>query len=465
MTSFDHKNSKSKLLRWLGIFCLGIAAIFNPRFVAHAMTFDGAIHGWPKVAAVIAFQAFLGFYGLILIFRSHSVRLFKFTVNLTLCMASLFVTLGVLEVAVCRNVHRLPVKLHRYLKPAFHVLAQSSKRSTIPENYIAIVGDSYAEGAGDWSLAVNLWGNPPYASHHLIHNLTGRDVISFGMAGAEHVKGIAQQPVFIFKSLSSTLLYRIPKPKIVLVYYYEGNDVVDNLGIIEREFNKRYDRKRVYDQKYFRWFIEETNPHAFPPLSPHKFVVPTLLIRVVENVIPNTVKRALGIEVDRRVRRERGESRINVARVASKEVAIPDGLQAPQLYFSEEEIDLSNYVFEQSLNYLRSRFPESKFAVVYIPSAAASYEMVSKQVSLFSYARWTKDTYLFKDVTRASNELSQKIEKIALRNDAFFIDTREDMRGAARKKLLHGPNDWGHLNQEGYTALSKSIVSQLKKLL
>ena len=45
----------------------------------------------------------------------------------------------------------VPVPLHSELG-RLKALAQSSKDSYVPENYILIIGDSYAEGLGDWLM-------------------------------------------------------------------------------------------------------------------------------------------------------------------------------------------------------------------------------------------------------------------------------------------------------------------------
>jgi hypothetical protein len=68
------------------------------------------------------------------------------------------------------------------------VLAQYSKQSILPENYIAILGDSYSVGVGD--LYTELTRNsekwyPDYAPAHFINKQVGVDVISFGGLGQE----------------------------------------------------------------------------------------------------------------------------------------------------------------------------------------------------------------------------------------------------------------------------------------
>ena len=45
---------------------------------------------------------------------------------------------------------KLPLRLYGSIDKNLRILAQSSKKSIFPHEYIAIVGDSIVVGAGDW---------------------------------------------------------------------------------------------------------------------------------------------------------------------------------------------------------------------------------------------------------------------------------------------------------------------------
>lgn len=92
----------------------------------------------------------------------------------------------ILELSFPYVLARLPLKNHRFLDKGTQILAQYSKKSTVPKNYIAIVGGSYVAGKGDWFSRIykNKKGVPQdvysaYSSAHIIHERTGRDVITF----------------------------------------------------------------------------------------------------------------------------------------------------------------------------------------------------------------------------------------------------------------------------------------------
>src|SRR4030081_2008603 len=74
------------------------------------------------------------------------------------------------------------------------VLVQTSKADYAPRNFVAIMGNSYAEGVGDEMLEVN--GNDAKSFHaaHVIHDLTGRDVVTFRHGRPARPEAFVQLP-------------------------------------------------------------------------------------------------------------------------------------------------------------------------------------------------------------------------------------------------------------------------------
>src|SRR5258708_15248909 len=108
-------------------------------------------------------------------------------INATLVLGSSLLTYFVVEAAIFRLLLPIiPIEARAQLSEIADVLTQNSKSDFLPRNYLALLGDSYAEGLGDW-----LWqtrGNraAPFHSANVIHDLTGRDVVSFGRGAAPH---------------------------------------------------------------------------------------------------------------------------------------------------------------------------------------------------------------------------------------------------------------------------------------
>ena len=88
-----------------------------------------------------------------------------------LLLASTFLIIGLGEWLFPKFIGKLPLRLYGLIDKDLRVLAQSSKKNQLPKDYIALTGDSYAVGAGDWLNEVrksNFFGSPDYSPAHLI---------------------------------------------------------------------------------------------------------------------------------------------------------------------------------------------------------------------------------------------------------------------------------------------------------
>lgn len=89
------------------------------------------------------------------------MKLKSFFQNVGLALASIGFTLTALELLVFPYALPFtPLKLHFAIKEPVRILAQSSKQSAVPEEYIALFGDSYSQGYGDWLLDADPNKNP-----------------------------------------------------------------------------------------------------------------------------------------------------------------------------------------------------------------------------------------------------------------------------------------------------------------
>ena len=70
--------------------------------------------------------------------------------NLMLLLSSIFLIMAFGEWLFPKFIGKLPLRLYGLIDKDLRVLAQSSKKNQIPKDYIALTGDSYAVGAGDW---------------------------------------------------------------------------------------------------------------------------------------------------------------------------------------------------------------------------------------------------------------------------------------------------------------------------
>ena len=97
-------------------------------------------------------------------------------------------------------------------------------------NYVAILGDSYAQGNGDAYLS----GVEDYSiAHHLFKN-DEKNYLLFARAGYGSVSAVSNLVKIHKLSHLSYSIRDLNKPKSIFFLFYEGNDLRDNIVEYER---------------------------------------------------------------------------------------------------------------------------------------------------------------------------------------------------------------------------------------
>lgn len=336
----------------------------------------------------------------------------------------------------------------------FDIIAQSSKEHRVPRDYIAIVGDSYAFGMGDWRMGVNDWSREDWQAAHVLHRRTGIDVVSFGRPGRGSIGSYVTEPLRTRRILRHK--YDFADPSLILAYFYEGNDLANNL----QELRIRNFPAGPLERRRFWAFLEHT------VLVPERYERETsiflgirFLARLAQNALADTPKNAIAYWGSDLQETDPG---LNLAHVNGRKIPIPLGNQAAPTDLTAEEMDRALEVFEFSFQYMLRQFPHSKVATVYIPGPLSSYETPGNLVIESKNEGRIEATHA--DVRKRSDEIATRIAAIAKECQADFFDTRPAIRAAAVKELLHGPRDWRHLNRKGYTVLAEEIARRLAEV-
>jgi hypothetical protein len=361
--------------------------------------------------------------------------------NALLLVASLAVTYLVASFVIFRFLlPHLSLNLHPHFPDIAEVFAQTSKAGTVPGNYIALLGDSYAEGQGDGLLAANGDRAKFVHSAHVLHRLTGRDVISLGIGGAGSVQAMVRQPARIL--LGDCFLYpRLDPPRQMFVYFYEGNDLDENgyiagrvaaQGAVTRETVARYVGERYGAPPALRCFTD---------LGETSFKMAHFLLTNAESF--ETLRKP---------------SAHNQVLAGGTPHAAP-ALQKPPVEMEPLAIAASLIVFDVSLEWLARNFASSAIVVVYLPSPAAIYRHADPSVD--AYVRWPLNevqALAADDIYAASQRTCEQIRQLTLAHRARFIDMRPALRAAAATTVIHGPQDWNHFNPDGYRVLGETLA-------
>ena len=427
-------------------------------------------------------------------------KLKSISINLGLSLISIILFILMMELVFPKILHKLPLPFYLGLGKDYKILGQYHKKSVIPVDYIAIVGDSHAFGSGDWYLQVvkkHKLTQGDYHSAHILYNKTGRDVLSFGALGSGSLRGLVLKPISYFKHFNLLRDFELKQPKEILVYFFEGNDLSDNLMDIYSHYRDNYDMARFYDHEYFKTFIEKeilSTDRIYRGEVPYKnWLFSRFLVESVGDNIYNEIKRGIkkfkrflvesvgdniyneikpGIKKFKQVSPnfsgKVSPTNSDIAKVGGKELPIPHSTQQPALNLNEEQTRQAIYVFEQSLKYMAGFFNESKVTIVYIPSPISVYKWASPTITIVGGTVTPVGVTPVVRVYQRSDEIFEQIKTIAEKYNHPLIDTRPLLRATALKEPVHGPRDWYHPNKKGYEAIAQGILentSLLKRTL
>ncbi len=385
-------------------------------------------------------------------------RLRRLLGNLLLVLAGLVVALLLLELVLCKPLlPHLPKAAYHHMIRELRALGQSSFAGRLPEpGFIALAGDSNAQGKGDWFIDQGYDRTQAYHSAHLLHELLETDVLSFGRSGAGSADGMLLEPLHI-RAMLERYDMPLPRASVLLAMFYEGNDIENNLDFMRRWILPQpASDSPLTLQQVTRVLADIAATHADG--SPRQWndmpVCSNFLLRSLRNTLRNSLTRKY-IDVEPPV----PAGAVNVARIAGRDVPLPDRLQSPPLQLNDSELDQGVLLLKASLSLLAKRLDPTPVVVVYVPAPLSCYELSSPEVSTY-YGGET--LYPAAQVGARSNELYAKVARAAAELGMRVIDTRPALRAAARREKVHGPRDWDHLNKAGYEALAAGVAEGLE---
>jgi len=343
----------------------------------------------------------------------------------------------------------LPPVVLRALPLQLRVLGQNTKAERIPQDYVALFGDSYAEGIGDWLARRDPRGR--YHSAHVIRDLTGRDVVSFGQSAAGSPEALVRLPK---KALGTGLcesVFGMPQPSEMFVYFYEGNDFVQNARYARRRA-PGYDGSPgsvVHIDEALRAFATVSVPHC----ATHLGYFLSALIRIAYYSLPfvSSPPNLSTIPVPTQTEQH--------VLAAGKRVKIPERLQSPPISLDDANLKAAAAIFDRALAWLMRQFPSVPLTVVYVPSPASVYLFPDSAIEVSELE--LGEMVSVEALRRISDAGCTLIYAGAKRNGARFLDARPAIRAAARRGVVHGPMDWDHFNEAGYTALGKLVAEHV----
>ncbi len=390
---------------------------------------------------------------------------------LSLCLCVLLLDLVILPSGLARA----PKGLWRFILPdQLFALTLRTKQGLLPRHYLGLLGDSFAIGLGDEWERMPWWQNRGLGVGARIFAKGGREVMVFAKAGAGSVEPVMfalLQP----QLLSRSVFYKLEPPSELLVFFYEGNDVENNLYFLAQKFAPGHDLERVRDPEYFQRFLESEifrkhvyyrKGRSFAWHDNFFGTKKTLQVGLTHvNYLAGELLVRMGFPqpMYRRIRYlDLGDpGSYNQVSIAQERISLRSFLQGPALDLSDEQVSLGVYVFEQCLRFLRERLPDTRIVVAYLPSVLSVYEVVSPQVSV-EQRNQHPGYFTPEQVRQRSESMAGLVRAAAEGQGCVFVDTRPALREAATQSAVHGPRDWKHFNKTGYDVLTDAILPKLK---
>ncbi|OUU11693.1 MAG: hypothetical protein CBC00_03665, partial [Verrucomicrobia bacterium TMED40] len=369
------------------------------------------------------------------------------------------------EVLLHSFLNELPLKFLAHSTGPIHRLGQYSKKDVVPKEHIAIIGDSNVYGFGPW-LYDNSWsmGQPAFATHHLLHNSLGKDLIAYGFPGYGPF-GYTLSAVAEYNMINGSLIWsKFPEPHQILIVFYEGNDLINNL----HEVQHRGLQIDNFSQENFKQQIERLIKDESAELeSGFSFTDHIACWNITHGLLKNYLNKfsresdniidPIKDEIFNQIPENQGKPNEpeNIALVSGKKISL-GYLEGPALHLTNNEINLSLEITKQSFNYIKKKFPQSQIDVVYLSAALSLYDFNNSKLRpaplKLDIQRETSRDRIFSqhEIEIKNMYLRRAVEAISEEIKIGFIDTTNSMSKIANNYRLHGPRDPIHLNRKGY---------------
>lgn len=331
-------------------------------------------------------------------------------------------------------------------------------------NYNVILGDSNAMGSGDGYLN----NDYSYSIGHFLHKKKNENYLTYARPGFGSISAVSNYIKLTKLEEYIFLKKNINKPSKILFFFYEGNDLDENLKEFEltgknflniNEYVKSKINKNILINK--RDIVEANFPllNFFNSFKQH-----LINLNTEENIlsgIHDRIKKVFGKKVILANKELIGNKKKSYWKNKTQKGDIknirPIESAAGDLTLKQKNISLE--IFFESILYLKSWEKEDNIKIIFLPSPATSYDWVDP---INYYPRYSKGNLDFKMITKSENMknsicIREKIDFFSRENNIQFIDLTEKIQEEAKTNVLHGPIDWIHFNLNGYEFIAKNL--------
>ena len=338
-------------------------------------------------------------------------------------------------------------------------------------NYTAILGDSNAMGSGDGYLN----NNYDYSIGHFLYKKNKKNYLTFARAGYGSISAVSNY--IKLTELESSILFnkKLNNPSLILFFFYEGNDLDENLKefeLTQKKFQNINEYVNFKINKNITIGRKDIIDANFPIL---KFLksIKSQIINLNKEILRSKSLVDIRDGILKRIKKIKGENIIlankdllgdekknywtngtkngNVKNVRPIESAAGD--------LNKKQKDLSLQIFFESILFLKNWEKKNNIKIIFLPSPSTSYNWIDP---INYYPRYSKGGLDYKTVTIAENEkssshLRKKIKLFSEVNNIAFLDLTQKIQEKTKINVLHGPVDWIHFNASGYEFIAQNL--------
>lgn len=315
--------------------------------------------------------------------------------------------------------------------------------------YTAILGDSYGQGMGDAFLS----GEADYSVAHHLRRWDGGNYLVFARAGYSSISAARELPRTLAWAARSPFVPDLDRPEQILFFFYEGNDVRDNLrhlvklGLPETAAGdqlRSFLQQEIAAASTLSW---RDSLNAWLPF----FTLVSRINRVASDLFREPEKLTGRVQASPSVVDDAPLEQAR--RMAEQHV-----LQSAMGELDEPRLQRGVDVFLVTLEGLRLQLPGVPIRVVYIPSPITCYDLVG-EVPIHSYYSGRESVRIPVEKNAHNHAyLKAAVMRGVAGLGIELIDATAALQAAGRQQLLHGPQDYKHLNAVGYRVLAQVIA-------
>ena len=344
------------------------------------------------------------------------------------------------------------------------------------KNFSAVLGNSVAQGNGDAYLE----GKDNYSITHKLHDITKKNYLIFGRAGHHSIESVSNLIKVHELSNNFFLIKNLNKPNSIYFYFYEGIDLIWNYDLfiktkLENESIKNYtsrlierDSNPLIKDKIYNYF--PIIPFSGSFLKDFKRLISDVFqsgnLKNSLSAIMDRIKKLFGFYI---VLGDRQENNLTWTNSLKEHNNIKNirPIQGASETLNTNQIKIGLNIFFESVKQVKDWSKAEDITIIYISSPISIYDWNEPIVyELQSLApKFKKDV---KSITNNENKIKnifirQQIKNFSKKNNFVFIDPSDVLIKKGKSEVLHGPLDWGHLNDKGYKIVSDFIVEKKYK--